>query len=127
MRVLLDTHVFIRWVDGAAQLTEQQIEVISTPGNEVYLSIVSVWEMAIKSSLDKLRLAIPLAGYVKQNLAANRFQLLPVELSHVVEVAALPWHHRDPFDRLLIAQAIIESLTVITRDLMLARYAVPVL
>ncbi len=124
MRLLLDTHSLLWWVDGGGELSAAQMRAIARPGNQVCVSVASAWEMAIKASLGKLKLALPVADYIVRHLAANRFQLLPITLEHVVRVEALPFHHRDPFDRLLVAQAKEEGLALVSRDAAFARYGV---
>jgi PIN domain nuclease of toxin-antitoxin system len=126
-RLLLDTHTFLWWTADAADLSNRARKAIAAADSECWLSVVSVWELAIKISLDKLRLAQPLHRFVPEQLAANRIRLLPLELSHVTRVSDLPWHHRDPFDRLLVAQAAAEGLTLVTRDKALAAYGVTTL
>ena len=89
---------------------------IADANNECYLSMASCWEMAIKSSLGKLRFSKPVGHFVSEQLAINGFLLIPIELRHVAKIEKLPFHHRDPFDRLLIAQAVTEKLTIVTAD-----------
>lgn len=121
-RLLLDTHVFLWWVADDAYLTDVTRRTIADANNECCLSLVSCWEMAIKSSLGKLRLAKPVGRFVTEQLAANGFTLLPIELRHAVKIEKLPFHHRDPFDRLLIAQAMAERLTIVTADQIFGKY-----
>ena len=124
MRLLLDTHVLLWWVDGGSELSARQRRAIGRSGNQVWVSVASAWEMAIKASLGKLRLASPVGDYLARHLPANRFQLLNITLDHAARVEALPFHHRDPFDRLLIAQAKQENLTVVSKDPVFLRYGV---
>ena len=124
MRLLLDTHALLWWVDGGGNLSAAQKRAIGRSGNQVFVSVASAWEMAIKASLGKLRLASPVGDYIARHLQANRFQLLDVTLVHAARVEALPYHHRDPFDRLLIAQAKEENLAIISKDRLFARYGV---
>jgi len=126
-RLLLDTHVFLWWIEDAPQLSLAARNAISNAGNECYLSLASCWEMSIKSSLGKLKLAKPLERFVSEQLAANNFTLLNIELRHAAKVEKMPFHHRDPFDRLLLAQAMIEKLTIITADSAFASYGVKLL
>lgn len=121
-RLLLDTHVFLWWVTDDANLTTVTRQAIADTNNECCLSLASCWEMAIKSSLGKLRLAKPVGRFVTEQLADNGFTLLPIELRHAARIEKLPFHHRDPFDRLLIAQAITEKLTIVTADQIFAKY-----
>ncbi len=124
MRLLLDTHALLWWVDGGGRLSAAQKRAVARPANQVYVSVASSWEMAIKASLGKLELASPVGDYMVRHLAANRFQLLNVTLEHVARVEDLPYHHRDPFDRLLVAQAKEENLTLVSRDPIFVRYGV---
>jgi PIN domain nuclease of toxin-antitoxin system len=126
-RLLLDTHTFLWWVDDAPELTAAARRVIADVNNICYLSNASCWEMAIKSSLGKLSLARPVERFVSEQLTANGFTLLNIELRHVAKVEKLPFHHRDPFDRLLIAQATTEKLTIVTADSSFFNYGVKVL
>lgn len=126
-RLLLDTHVFLWWVDDAPELTGAARRAIGDPGNECFLSLASCWEMAIKSSLGKLRLARPVERFVSEQLAANGFSLLNIELRHAARIEKLPFLHRDPFDRLLIAQAMTEKLTMVTADSVFSEYGIKLL
>ncbi|MDP2268798.1 MAG: type II toxin-antitoxin system VapC family toxin, partial [Deltaproteobacteria bacterium] len=115
-RYLLDTHAFLWWVNDSPELTATTRLTIADARNECFLSLASCWEMAIKSSLGKLRLVKPVARFVSEHMAANGFTLLNIELSHTAKVEKLTFHHRDPFDRLLIAQAMTEKLTIVSAD-----------
>jgi PIN domain nuclease of toxin-antitoxin system len=126
-RLLLDTHVFLWWVDDAPDLSTPARRVIADAKNDCCLSIASCWEMAIKSSIGKLRLAKPVERFVSEQLAANGFSLLPIALHHVAKTEKLPYHHRDPFDRLLIAQAVSEKLIFLSADSIFSRYGVKVI
>jgi PIN domain nuclease of toxin-antitoxin system len=122
VNVLLDTHTFLWFVEGSPQLSpaaQQQIE-DSTTAN--YLSIASVWEMAIKVSLGKLTLRLPFHDYVSRYSAVNGFTLLPISVEHTALVSALPFHHRDPFDRIMVAQALVEGMIMVSRDPILDAY-----
>jgi len=116
VRLLLNTHVFLWWAEDAAALSRKARAAISDPANQCLLSVASCWEMAIKISLGKLRLPAPLEQFVPEQLSANGFEQQPINFRHVARVAKLPFHHRDPFDRLLIAQAIEEELALVSRD-----------
>lgn len=126
-RLLLDTHAFLWWVDDAPELTPAARRAIADANNECYLSLASCWEMAIKSSLGKLRLTRPVERFVSEQITANGFTLLNIELRHTAKVEKLPFHHRDPFDRLLISQAISEKLTIVSGDRVFRDYGVKVL
>lgn len=112
MRLLLDTHVLIWWLANAQELPHHFRTLISAPEHQVYVSIVSVWEMMIKQSIGKLDVPSDL----EQQLEHHRFQLLPLQFSHVARVAALPFPHRDPFDRILICQSLAENLLFLSTD-----------
>jgi PIN domain nuclease of toxin-antitoxin system len=122
MRLLLDTHAFLWWAEDAAALSRRARRSIADPKNECFFSIASCWEMAIKLRLGKLRLATPFDRFVPEQMAANQFRLLDVGFRHVARVASLPLHHRDPFDRLLIAQALEEELACVSADGVFERY-----
>lgn len=125
--LLLDTHTFLWWAGDAPELSVTARKAISDSGNECFLSSVSCWEMAIKSSLGKLRLSKPVERFVSDLITENGFRLLTINLCHAAKVETLPFHHRDPFDRLLIAQAITERLTLVSADSMLSSYDIQLL
>ena len=124
MRVLIDTRAFLWWVEGDRALPTRARNALANPGNECLFSLASVWELAIKIGLGKLRLALPVRRYVAEHLAANGLRLLDIGLAHVGRVEALAVHHRDPFDRLLIAQALEEKLPMVTADPVFRKYGV---
>lgn len=124
MRLLLDTHVFLWWIEGAPELSKRAQQAIANPKNECLLSLASCWELAIKLSLGKLRLATPIERLIPQQLAANGFRQMEIEFRHVARVATMPFHHRDPFDRLLAAQALEEGLAIVSADAVFQRYGV---
>jgi PIN domain nuclease of toxin-antitoxin system len=124
MELLLDTHAFLWWVDGSRTLPRAARAAIADPANVCRVSLASCWEMAIKISLGKLRLPAPIERFVPDHLAANGFRLLGIDLSDVAGVAKLPFHHRDPFDRLLAAQALDGDLAIISADPIFRRYGV---
>jgi PIN domain nuclease of toxin-antitoxin system len=126
-RLLLDTHVFLWWVNDSPELTVTARLAIADSGNTCFLSLASCWEMAIKSSLGKLRLAKPIERFVTEHLAVNGFKLLNINLRHAAKVENLPFNHRNPFDRLLISQAMTDRLTIVSADNVFAGYAVKVL
>jgi len=116
MRLLLDTHVFIWWADQQEILSATALSALKDEGNELLLSVASVWEMQIKVQLGKLKLSMPLKELVATQVETNDIRTLPVELAHVLALNALPFHHKDPFDRLLIAQSITEGVTLVSAD-----------
>ena len=123
-RLLLDTHTFLWWVNDAPELSEAARQAISNADNDCFLSVASCWEMAIKSSLGKLSLSKPVDSFVLDQIIENAFLVLNIELRHAAKVESLPFHHRDPFDRLLIGQAISDGLTLVTADRMFSHYNV---
>jgi PIN domain nuclease of toxin-antitoxin system len=124
MRLLLDTHSFLWFFAGSPQMSLTARSLIEDQANELWLSTASLWEMAIKLSVGKLTLSGPFGAIVPLHLAAADIGLLNIDLSHLVAVAALPLHHRDPFDRMLIAQAIVEGLPIISVDAAFDAYGV---
>lgn len=126
MRLLLDTHAFLWWVGDDPRLPARARRLIAGRRNEVFFSVVSAWELAIKAGIGRLSLAESLESFVTRNVAANDFQVLPVHLRHVLAVATLPDHHGDPFDRILVAQAATENLVLVSGDRQVARYRITV-
>jgi len=124
MRVLVDTHVFLWWVEGDRALPAKARAALADQDNECVFSMVSAWELAIKAGLGKLKLAIPVQRYVIEHVAANGFRMLDIRMAHIGRVESLPPHHGDPFDRLLIAQALEEKLPVVTADQVFRGYGV---
>ncbi|MGC8500515.1 MAG: type II toxin-antitoxin system VapC family toxin [Leptospirillia bacterium] len=124
MRFLIDTHVFLWWLGDSGKLSDLSRKMIRNRDNEIFFSLASVWEIAIKISLGKLTLALPLDRFMTEQLAHNGFHLLPLDFRHVTRVETLPFHHRDPFDRLLVAQSLEENLPLITADTVVEQYQV---
>nr|WTB33293.1 type II toxin-antitoxin system VapC family toxin [Streptomyces sp. NBC_00830] len=122
MRLLLDTHVILWWLDDSSELSGEVKDLLDTEPS-VYVSAVSAWEIAIKQSLDKLDGPEDLAERVRD----SQFTPLPITAGHGVRAGRLPAHHRDPFDRILIAQAQTEGMTIVTRDKWIPHYDVPVM
>ena len=126
MKLLLDTHAFLWWLEGSPALGRRARAEVANPDNEVFLSIASCWELAIKVSLGKLRVAQSLERFIPEQLTRNGFALFGVELRHVARVANLPFHHRDPFDRVLVAQALQDELAIVSADRIFRKYGVTV-
>jgi PIN domain nuclease of toxin-antitoxin system len=124
VKLLLDTHAFLWWVEGTPALGRRARTAVANPDNEVFFSIASCWELAIKLSLGELRLTQRLERFIPEQMTLNGFSLFAVELRHVVRVAALPFHHRDPFDRLLAAQALEDDLAIVSADRVFRKYGV---
>jgi PIN domain nuclease of toxin-antitoxin system len=126
MTLLLDTHAFLWFVAGDRRLSPAARRALEGARAQPLLSVASVWELAIKSSLGRLSLPEPLEAYLARKLGTN-LRLLALDLPHVVAVERLPFHHHDPFDRLLVAQAITERLPIVTRDREFRKYGVEVI
>ena len=122
MNLLLDTHALIWWLATPERLSEPARNEIADPGNGVYVSAASAWEMAIKTGLGRLTAQPDLQSWLPARLSTERFVPLPVTLAHALGVERLPFHHRDPFDRILIAQANAEGMALVTRDSAFDRY-----
>ncbi len=116
MRALLDTHAFLWWIDDDPMLPPRVREIIGDGENEILLSVVSVWEIAIKKSLGRLDMPADFARFMSEQISLNGFRVLPVELAHALRIESLSHHHRDPFDRLLIAQGLVEDVAILSRD-----------
>jgi PIN domain nuclease of toxin-antitoxin system len=116
MRLLLDTHTFVWFIEGSLELSTTARDLIEAADNEVLLSMASMWEMAIKGSIGKLEFSEPFETLIPEQLSLNKIDLLNIQLIHVVQVHSLPLHHRDPFDRLIVSQALVEKIPVIGRD-----------
>jgi len=127
VKLLLDTHAFLWFVAGDAQLSTAAREAISAPANQRFVSVASLWEMAIKTSSGKLAVAGGLDAWLPGALTLCAAEVLPVEARHALATCELPWHHKDPFDRLLIAQAQTEGLTLVSVDENMPRYGVALL
>ena len=126
MRLLLDTVAFIWLVDGDAKLSRHAQDLIVDPGNEVYLSAASAWEVAIKYSIGRLILRSPPDEYVTGQRRLHRIESMPIDETAALQVHKLPTLHNDPFDRIIIAQAIIDGLAVVTPDSQIRQYPVRV-
>jgi PIN domain nuclease of toxin-antitoxin system len=122
MAVLLDTQAFLWWVADDPRLSKRAARAIAA--TECLLSVASCWEMAIKASLGKLTLPGAVGRFVQEQLEVNGFSLIAISLEHAAGVADLPFHHRDPFDRLLVAQALAEGLSLVSADPIFRRYGV---
>jgi len=127
MRLLRDTRIFIWWADHPEKLSHAALSALEDEANELVLSVASVWEMQIKIQLGRLKVSLPLRELVKTQQETNDLTVSPVALTHVLALDALPFHHKDPFDRLLIAQSIEEDLTLVSADSQFSAYAVKLL
>ncbi len=124
MTLLLDTHAFLWFVAGDPKLSATARALIEDPRNRVLLSVVSLWEIVVKTSLGKLPLGKTIAELVRDDIQGNDVELLPIHVGHLVTLAGLPLHHRDPFDRLLVAQAQTESIQLVSTDGVLDAYGI---
>jgi PIN domain nuclease of toxin-antitoxin system len=116
MKLLLDTHAFLWFVWNHKNLSGIARTLMIDPRNEIYLSTASHWEIAIKSSTGKLTLTAPFRDFIEQSMAKNQFNPLTIEIAHSAVVWQMPFHHRDPFDRMLIAQALVEQMPIVSAD-----------
>jgi len=123
MKALLDSHAFLWALSGDTRMSTRARDIFEGPSS-LSLSIVSIWEILIKVQLGKLGLPRPAASYIFSELAKNKIATLPIRLDHLIAYENLPLHHRDPFDRLLIAQARADGLTLISRDQAFSAYDV---
>ncbi len=124
MKVLLDTHAFLWSITGDDRLSKTAEKTFLNPDNNLYFSAASFWEICIKLSLGKLSLKRGWFKTIQEEMRINAVQWLPVEMQHCVELTKLPFHHRDPFDRMLIAQAMAEDLQLLSRDGRLSAYEI---
>ncbi|TDE18553.1 type II toxin-antitoxin system VapC family toxin [Dyadobacter psychrotolerans] len=125
MNYLLDTHTFLWFIHGDNELSSHGRKIIENPDTSKFLSIVSFWEIAIKISIGKLHMDFPFA-LLEQLALENGFEILPITIQHNNQIIDLPAHHKDPFDRIIIAQAICDNLTIIGKDPELKKYEVEV-
>jgi len=122
--ILLDTHAFLWFVWDDALLSPAAKQLIEDPANHKLVSVASCWEIAIKARLKKLDLGEPAATFLPRELATNHFDLLEIRLAHATLVETLPLHHKDPFDRLLAAQAVVQGIPLVTADAIFDQYGV---
>jgi len=127
MKALLDTHAFLWWITDDVRLSSRACAVIANGDNELFLSAASGWEIAIKARLGKLHLPDNPVPFVFEQLRINAIEPLAVQMAHALRVYSLPGHHRDPFDRILVAQAQLERMPIITADPQVAQYDVEIL
>ena len=127
MRALLDTHTFLWWVTNQPQLSETVSSILQDRQNQIFFSAASGWEIAIKAQLGKLEIPSQLEDFIASQLDLNSFQVLPIELKHALHIYHLPIHHKDPFDRILIAQSQVENLPLLTLDPQIIKYGINVI
>jgi PIN domain nuclease of toxin-antitoxin system len=124
MRALLDTHAFLWWITDSPRLSSRVREIIADGRNELFFSAASGWEIGIKARLGRVEIPGDLERFLTEQLSQNAIQVLPIYLSHALRTYTLPGHHRDPFDRLLVSQALLERLPIMSADSQISRYPV---
>ena len=127
MRLLLDTHIFLWSLSDVDRLTTRVRQAIEDSTNSVFVSSASTWEIAIKWRAGRLELPLPPDDMLPTGIARSHFEVLPISVAHTLAAANLPMHHSDPFDRMLIAQAMIENATLVTVDQKIMHYTVQIL
>ncbi|MCU1289068.1 MAG: PilT protein domain protein [Acidobacteria bacterium] len=124
MNLLLDTHIFIWSQIAVKKLSAQKLQALKDNQNILFLSLASVWEIQIKIQIGKFNFPKPLSDVIKEQQTVNNLQILPITAEHIYHLENLPLHHKDPFDRLLIAQSIVEDYTIVTDDANFSSYSV---
>lgn len=124
MRVLFDTHALLWYHLGDARLSTTALSVMDDPINDRFVSVASLWEIGIKVSKGKLLLNEPFVDFVQHAVHDNGFSLLPINTAHIERLLSLPFHHKDPFDRILVAQALVENVPLVTCDKDILRYPI---
>ncbi len=127
MKVLLDTHPFLWWITDDQRLSLRAREIISKGENEVFVSAATGWEIAIRAQIGRLRLPTEPQKFIVEQLKINAIKSLPIEMRHALHISTLPAHHRDPFDRILVAQAQLENLPILSADPDIGKYKVTII
>lgn len=127
MNLLLDSHAFVWMHEEPHKLSVKVASEILNPANQIFLSVAAVWELQIKIKLGKFSFSDTLENVIIEERRRNNLQILPVELSHALYLENLPLHHKDPFDRLLISQAVVENMILVSADANFAKYQVNLL
>lgn len=127
MKLLLDTHSFLWFIGGSLNLSSTARNSIENQSNQRFISIASLWEISIKVSMGKLKLGMSFTDLVKREVNGNAIKLMGISPEHLDALAKLPFHHKDPFDRLIIAQSLVESMPIITKDTEFLKYPVQVI
>jgi len=127
MKALIDTSSFLWFIGGSEKLSKNARDFMENFDNELFMSVVSLWEIGIKISINKLELAEPFDIFIPQKIKENELTVLPIELPHISQMMKLPFHHRDPFDRLIIAQSIAEQLPIIGCDRFFKSYDIDII
>ena len=124
MDLLLDTHTFLWFVFGSSRMSEKAEALVQDPTNRKFLSLATPWEVGIKVSTGKLTVSQPVEQFFAEEMDANSVQMLPITLAHITRVSTLPFHHRDPFDRMLVAQSLTENIPLVSADTTLDAYGI---
>ena len=124
MKIVLDTHIFLWLITDNDRLSDKSKQAFINSDNELFFSIASYWEICIKISIGKLKLSKNWDKIIKDELMVNSVKLLPISTEHCFQITQLPFHHRDPFDRIIISQAIIEQMHIMTIDSYFSQYEV---
>jgi PIN domain nuclease of toxin-antitoxin system len=127
MNYLIDTHAFIWWAVEPVKLSAKVFGIFESSESNLFLSIASIWEMQIKIQLQKISLPLPLSELVLMQQQFNNLRILPIELRHIYMLETLPLHHRDPFDRIMIAQSVLNNMVFVSRDSEFEKYPIRVL
>ena len=127
MKVLLDTNTFLWAIRADERLSSRAREIFIAGRNELLLSVASIWEILLKVQVGKIRFEEPAVGYLKRQIFKNNIRMLPILMDHVAHLESLPLHHRDPFDRILVAQSMEENLSLLTADPLMKSYSVSVI
>jgi len=126
VKILLDTHAFLWWITDDASLSKLAREIMGDGENTLFLSAASAWEIAIKARLGRLKTPAQPDRFIAEQMLQNAMQSLPIQISHALHVYHLPLHHQDPFDRMLVAQAKLENLTLLSSDQQIKKYDVEI-
>ena len=127
MKLLLDTCCWLWWLSDIDKLSQQQLEAIASRQNQLFLSVATIWELSIKVNAQKLTIPQPLNKLVERECQIDKIAIVKIEPIHAIEVGDLTLYHKDPFDRMIITQAIMENLTIVTSDSVFQKYDVSVL
>lgn len=127
MKLLLDTHTFLWFIEGSSNLSDRARTLIEDQNNQSFLSVASLWQISIKVSIGKLEIGMAFTELVQRQVYENAIEVLEIRPEHLGTLVQLPFHHKDPFDRLLIAQSLSESMPMVTRDSAFRNYSVTLL
>lgn len=127
MKLLLDTHTFLWFIGGNFNLSNTARNAIENISNQRFISIATLWEISIKISIGKLKLGLSLIELVEQEVYGNAIEILEISSEHLDELVKLPFHHKDPFDRLIIAQSLVEDMTLVSKDVAFQNYLIKLL